>query len=100
MHLHLRVAAPSVVFAAAVSADPFALPSDFDRFAPLSSGITWTPCGRYGAGRCGRFEVPLDYKNATAGKASIAVARHPATKQPKLGTLFLNPGGPGTYRQS
>ncbi|KAG8736010.1 hypothetical protein FRC10_009883, partial [Ceratobasidium sp. 414] len=41
-----------------------------------------------------RFEVPLDYQNESAGKASLAVARYPATKQPKIGTLFLNTGGP------
>ncbi|QRV91985.1 Abhydrolase domain-containing protein [Ceratobasidium sp. AG-Ba] len=45
--------------------------------------------------QCGRFEVPLDYQNATAGKASLAVVKYPATKQPKIGTLFWNGGGPG-----
>ncbi|KAG9096104.1 hypothetical protein FRC06_009047, partial [Ceratobasidium sp. 370] len=44
---------------------------------------------------CARFEVPLDWHDESAGKASLAVARYRATKQPKIGTLFLNPGGPG-----
>ncbi|KAG9081140.1 hypothetical protein FRC06_005797 [Ceratobasidium sp. 370] len=57
-----------------------------------SSG--WS-CGDNGSRECGRFEVPLDYQNATAGKASLAVARLRATRQPKMGTLFVNPGGPG-----
>jgi hypothetical protein len=80
--------------------DPFALPSNYNRFAERAQGINWQTCGDGGARQCGRFEVPLDYKNATAGKASLAVARFLATHQPKMGTLFVNPGGPGAYLRS
>jgi hypothetical protein len=97
MHLPTCAAVLGAACAAVVSADPFALPSDFDRFAPISEGITWKPCGKHNAGQCGRFEVPLDYDNLSAGKASLAVMRYPAINEPKLGTLFINPGGPGTY---
>ncbi|KAG8701909.1 hypothetical protein FRC09_005064, partial [Ceratobasidium sp. 395] len=79
-----------------VVANPFALPADFHRFAPRQQGVTWQACNdNSGTKGCARFEVPLDYANAAAGKASLMVARYPATKEPKLGTLFLNPGGPG-----
>ncbi|QRV77165.1 Abhydrolase domain-containing protein [Ceratobasidium sp. AG-Ba] len=85
-----------LALACLVSADPFDLPPGFHRFAPRAEDITWEPCSTTSnATQCGRFEVPLDYQNASAGKASLAVARYPATKQPKLGTLLLNPGGPG-----
>ncbi|KAG8736012.1 hypothetical protein FRC10_009885 [Ceratobasidium sp. 414] len=96
MHLH-GAAALGVALATLVSANPFTLPTGFHRFAVRSKNITWGPCetGNSTNRQCGRFEVPLDYHNATAGKASLAVARYLATKQPKLGTLFLNPGGPG-----
>ncbi|KAG8696109.1 hypothetical protein FRC08_007355 [Ceratobasidium sp. 394] len=58
--------------------------------------ISWSPCGNGTYSReCGFFDVPLDYKNPKAGKATLAVARFNATKQPRLGTLFTNPGGPG-----
>ncbi|KAJ7032625.1 hypothetical protein C8F04DRAFT_958675 [Mycena alexandri] len=40
--------------------------------------------------------VPKDYFDPTAGTASIAIARFRATKHPKKGTVFLNPGGPGS----
>ncbi|KAG8721739.1 hypothetical protein FRC08_010620 [Ceratobasidium sp. 394] len=96
--MHLSCAAAlGVAFATLVSANPFALPPGFHRFASRSEGITWGPCEISNSTnrQCGRFEVPLDYQNATAGKASLAVARYLATRQPKLGTLFLNPGGPG-----
>ncbi|KAG8744376.1 hypothetical protein FRC10_010263 [Ceratobasidium sp. 414] len=78
-----------------VAADPFALPAGFHRFAPRQQSITWEACDPDGPAVCGRFEVPLDYANEAAGKASLVVARYPATKGPKIGTLFLNPGGPG-----
>ncbi|KAG8774827.1 hypothetical protein FRC12_001794 [Ceratobasidium sp. 428] len=69
----------------------------FHRFAARSENITWGVCESVNNTnrQCGRFDVPLDYQNLTAGKASLAVARYFATAQPKLGTLFLNPGGPG-----
>jgi hypothetical protein len=40
--------------------------------------------------------VPLDYHNESAGTISLALAKYPATDPDrKLGTLFVNPGGPG-----
>ncbi|QRW02523.1 Abhydrolase domain-containing protein [Ceratobasidium sp. AG-Ba] len=61
--------------------------------------ISWSPCGNGTYPReCGLFEVPLDYKNPKAGMATLAVARLNATKEPRLGTLFTNPGGPVTNR--
>jgi hypothetical protein len=89
----------SLAFATAASASPFDLPPDFSRFDPISEGISWEPCYEDAQTECGRFEVPLDYQDTKAGKASLAVVRYAAINQPKLGTLFLNPGGPGTYYQ-
>ncbi|KAG9119227.1 hypothetical protein FRC07_005831, partial [Ceratobasidium sp. 392] len=77
------------------SSDPFSLPSGFHYLSRRAEGIDFKPCGKNNSRECGRFEVPLDYQNATAGKASLAVARLRATNPPKLGTLFVNPGGPG-----
>ncbi|ELU45231.1 TAP-like domain-containing protein [Rhizoctonia solani AG-1 IA] len=58
--------------------------------------ISWTPCGNATLPReCGRFEVPLDYADNAAGTGSLAVARLNATVSPRLGTIFINPGGPG-----
>ncbi len=40
--------------------------------------------------------VPLDYFDEAAGKASLSLARYLATdKANKLGSLLMNPGGPG-----
>ncbi|CAE7136267.1 unnamed protein product [Rhizoctonia solani] len=64
---------------------------------PHKSHISWAPCGGNLTipRECGRFEVPLDYANKKAGKASLAVIRLNATVSPRLGTVLVNPGGPG-----
>ncbi|MFB9686867.1 alpha/beta fold hydrolase [Amycolatopsis plumensis] len=46
---------------------------------------------------CGHLDVPLSYQDTSAGTVRIAVGRLPATDQAhKLGTIFFNPGGPGS----
>ncbi|KZO93675.1 alpha/beta-hydrolase [Calocera viscosa TUFC12733] len=57
--------------------------------------IDWVKCDD--VIECGRLEVPLDYFNPEAGVASLALAKYPATNkvEKRLGTLFVNPGGPG-----
>jgi pimeloyl-ACP methyl ester carboxylesterase len=46
-------------------------------------------------GECGSVEVPLDYEHPGRGTAQIAVFRIPATGADAIGSLFINPGGPG-----
>src|ERR1700761_6337001 len=42
------------------------------------------------------YSVPLDYFNASAGNASLALARYIVpNREQRLGTIFFNPGGPG-----
>jgi hypothetical protein len=46
--------------------------------------------------RCAQLRVPLDYKHPGGRKITLAVVRHPATRPgSRIGTLFMNPGGPG-----
>ncbi|KAF8604272.1 alpha/beta-hydrolase [Ceratobasidium sp. AG-I] len=86
----------AIALATVAHADPFSLPPGYHRYAPRSQGINWESCGSEDAPReCARFEVPLDWHNDAAGKASLVIARYKATKEPKIGTLFVNPGGPG-----
>lgn len=69
--------------------------------APAGEGMTgytkqavdWQTCAeKY---ECASIVAPLDYANPSAQAITLALARKPATKTPKLGTLFINPGGPG-----
>ncbi|CAE6465220.1 unnamed protein product [Rhizoctonia solani] len=87
----------AAALASTVNAGPWALPEGYHRFAPRAEGFSWGDCGGSAPSSrdCSWFEVPLDWADHGAGKAKLAVARYKATKQPKLGTLFINPGGPG-----
>ncbi|KAG8931574.1 hypothetical protein FRC02_002502 [Tulasnella sp. 418] len=63
--------------------------------APRQNAISWAPCKEDAQFECGKFEVPLDYANSAVGTAKLSVVRYRATAPSKLGTVFLNPGGPG-----
>ncbi|CCO35403.1 Putative hydrolase Mb2248c [Rhizoctonia solani AG-1 IB] len=73
------------------------LPNGYHQYFGRNNNLEWKNCSLDGLpGReCTRFEVPLDWHDHAAGKGSLFVARYPAIKQPKMGTLFVNPGGPG-----
>ena len=45
--------------------------------------------------QCASYAVPLDYAHPGAGTVQLAVNRLPATGPDRIGSLFLNPGGPG-----
>ena len=64
--------------------------------APGKSKIAWSPCHRdLGSFECGTLQVPLDY-DTPRGTISLGVVRLPATDPgQRIGSLFLNPGGPG-----
>lgn len=61
------------------------------------SRIAWSSCySRIGPFQCGNLQVPLDYDQPNGPTISLAVVRLPATDQAhRIGSLFLNPGGPG-----
>jgi pimeloyl-ACP methyl ester carboxylesterase len=62
--------------------------------------VAWHDCrhevpGASKALQCATYQVPLDYRNPAAGTATVALDRLPATGPDRVGSLFLNPGGPG-----
>ncbi len=65
--------------------------------APPAQGVAWSKCfASIGPFECGTVQVPLDYGQPQGGSISLAVVRQPATDQAhRIGSLFLNPGGPG-----
>lgn len=44
---------------------------------------------------CASLPVPLDYTDPQSETLSLALIRVNATKEPVLGSILLNPGGPG-----
>ena len=56
--------------------------------------IDWTSCN--GNLECGTLVVPLDYADPTAGPSPSRLERHLAEDpQSRIGSLVINPGGPG-----
>lgn len=74
-----------------------------------SKGIQWDPCtelnknlsiltaptGPFEPVECGTLPVPLDYTADDSPKLELDLFRVKATKEPVLGTVLYNPGGPG-----
>jgi pimeloyl-ACP methyl ester carboxylesterase len=65
------------------------------------SPVQWAPCkassgeSRIPSGaECGFLSVPVNYDKPDGDVAQLAMIRFKATGQ-KIGTLFINPGGPG-----
>ena len=76
--------------------------------APGSSGtgsaavpeLDWGSCAAEGEGleafQCATAVVPLDYDRPKGKQITLALARLPASDPSRrIGSLFLNPGGPG-----
>lgn len=65
---------------------------EFHRYGELD----WGACEDGPAGvECAVFDVPLDYGDPGRSRVEIAVKRLPATGDDPLGSLVVNPGGPG-----
>lgn len=65
---------------------------------PDVPALNWHPCPEYpGYGyECATARVPLDYDDPNGPQTRIALARIRASDPARrIGTLFLNPGGPG-----
>ncbi len=57
----------------------------------LDQVLRWQPCGDFA---CTSVTVPLDWDNPDGEAITLALKRARATGT-RLGTLFINPGGPG-----
>ena len=69
---------------------PSALPKpDLSTF--YDQTVTWQNCGQ---ADCAKITVPVDYSDPTGPTIELAAARVKATGD-KIGTLFVDPGGPG-----
>jgi pimeloyl-ACP methyl ester carboxylesterase len=61
------------------------------------TAVAWSKCyAQMGPFQCGTVQVPLDYDSPNGTTISIALVRLPAADPAhRIGSLFLNPGGPG-----
>ena len=76
-------------------------PTQSELSAPDGEGIdpfygqelAWSDCGD--GFECATLQVPLDYADPAGATIEIAVNRLPAAGTDRIGSLVLNPGGPG-----
>ncbi|MGW2442976.1 alpha/beta hydrolase [Streptomyces sp. NPDC001675] len=80
--------AAEAALAALPRATPPALAPYYDQH------LRWRACGVAGF-QCATMKAPLDYADPGAGDIKLAVARKGATGKDRLGSLLVNPGGPG-----
>jgi pimeloyl-ACP methyl ester carboxylesterase len=86
-----RVAFSAGAAGAAVPASSFA-------GGGVGAPISWGACDPPGVDlQCARIQVPLDWDDPNGRTISLALIRHLASKpDERIGTLFINPGGPGS----
>ncbi|QKV80988.1 alpha/beta hydrolase [Amycolatopsis sp. Hca4] len=61
-----------------------------------SDVLAGVPADQVGFYSCARYRVPIDHDNASLGTIDIALLKRAArTPGQRVGSLFLNPGGPG-----
>jgi pimeloyl-ACP methyl ester carboxylesterase len=67
------------------------------RASAVGAPIAWGECDPPGEGlQCARIRVPLDWDRPKGRTIKLALIRHLASKpDERIGTLFINPGGPG-----
>jgi pimeloyl-ACP methyl ester carboxylesterase len=57
--------------------------------------INWEPTSDDARVETGHLKVPLDYSDPTKGTVDLFLARHLADPKHRIGSLLVNPGGPG-----
>jgi pimeloyl-ACP methyl ester carboxylesterase len=57
--------------------------------------VQWHGCHGAQGLQCATYALPLDYRHPGAGRVRVALNRAPAMGRSRIGSLFLNPGGPG-----
>ncbi len=102
-HTGRRMLAVAVAMAAIVLAAvtvPGAVSTEPVGAQAAAAPIDWETCGLappFEVIECGTYLAPLDHDDPAGAQIPLSVQRHPATGAPqdRIGSLFLNPGGPG-----
>jgi len=71
--------------------DATGVSADLARY--YTQALDWTSCD--GDFQCTTVTAPLDWADPSRGDIELAVIRHPANDGAPLGSLLVNPGGPG-----
>ncbi|MEV0388395.1 alpha/beta hydrolase [Nonomuraea sp. NPDC050643] len=64
--------------------------------ATTADSIAWAPCAKDATAECGTLTVPVDWDRPGGETFELALARRKATDPAaRVGSLLINPGGPG-----
>lgn len=66
-----------------------------DTVATATTDFEWLDFGDDGTVQTGHLEVPINYDDPSQGNFDLYVARHLADPAKRIGSLLVNPGGPG-----
>ena len=69
------------------------VPKGLEKF--YKQKVSWAPCKDDAKMQCANVKVPLDYKKPGGKAITVAMAKLPAKGGKPIGSLFVNPGGPG-----
>ncbi|HEV7978114.1 alpha/beta hydrolase [Amycolatopsis sp.] len=96
------VALAGTAGSAAAAEEAVAQPAEVAAVTPVNWGacsketLAGIPADQVKLYSCARYRVPIDHDNAGLGTIDIALMKRAAlTPDKKIGSLFLNPGGPG-----
>ena len=70
------------------------VPKGLEKF--YKQKVSWAPCKDKPQMQCANVKVPLDYKKPGGKAITVAMAKVPAKGGKPIGSLFINPGGPGS----
>ena len=70
------------------------VPKGLEKF--YKQKLAWAPCKDDAKMQCANVKVPLDYKKPGGRAITVAMAKLPAKSSKPIGSLFINPGGPGS----
>ena len=70
------------------------VPKGLEKF--YKQKVSWVPCKEDAKMQCANVKVPLDYKKPGGRAITVAMAKLPAKGGKPIGSLFINPGGPGS----
>ena len=95
--LTMALAATLAVSAPAFSAGDVTSAKEKARVdAVATPELDWYKCyPGLGDLRCATVKLPMDYDNPNGAQVELALIKHVAAKPNKIGTMFVNPGGPG-----
>jgi pimeloyl-ACP methyl ester carboxylesterase len=89
------VMAGALVIAACGSDDSASIPVTVITQPDTADLFGWRPFGEDERVEIGSLRVPIDADDPSAGEFDLYVARHRADPDRRIGSLLVNPGGPG-----